>query len=138
MDREPLGDEAAVAAANRAMRFGNTRDNKPQFSLIDMNCLEPMARVLDFGAKKYARDNWKKGMPLTEIMDSMFRHLAALQRGEWIDPDSGLPHIGHIQCNALFMGLENNTIDIQALAIAKDDYTMSQLTNLNTEENGQD
>jgi len=77
---------------------------KPKYSLLDLKSLEPCVRVLEFGAKKYARDNWKKGLHFTEILDSMMRHIAALQSGEWNDPESGLPHIGHIQCNALFLG----------------------------------
>lgn len=96
----------------QAMRFN---DGKVQLSMIDLNALEPMARVLEFGAEKYARDNWKKGMPLTKTLDSMLRHIAALQRGEYFDPESGLPHIGHIQCNALFLGGENLELDIPNL-----------------------
>jgi hypothetical protein len=61
------------------------------------------------------KDNWKKGMPITQILDSMLRHIAALQSGEWLDPESGLPHIGHIQCNALFLGGPNVEIDIEEL-----------------------
>lgn len=89
-------------------------EGKPQYSLIDLNSLEPCARVLEFGAKKYARDNWKKGMSVTKILDSLLRHISALQKGELIDPESGLSHIGHIQCNALFLGNVNNTMDIQS------------------------
>lgn len=85
---------------------------KPKYSLLDLQSLEPCVRVLEFGAKKYARDNWKKGLNLTEILDSLMRHVGALQSGEWLDPESGLPHIGHIQCNALFLGGKNNNIDI--------------------------
>lgn len=48
------------------------------------------------------RDNWKKGFPLTEISESLLRHQFALLKGELIDPQSGLPHIGHLLCNALF------------------------------------
>jgi hypothetical protein len=92
------------------MRFNS---GKAQYSLIDLHALEQCARVLEFGAKKYARNNWKKGLPLTQILDSMLRHIAALSSGEFIDPESGLPHIGHIQCNALFLGGANNVIDIE-------------------------
>lgn len=61
-----------------------------------------MVRVLMFGAEKYAPDNWKKGLDMKEILESMQRHLAALMDGELNDVESGLPHMGHIQCNAMF------------------------------------
>lgn len=86
--------------------------SKPKYSLLSLKEMEQGVKVLEFGANKYARDNWKKGLKLSEILDSMMRHIAALQSGEWIDPESGLPHIGHIQCNALFLGGKNNTIDM--------------------------
>lgn len=94
---------------SQAMRHNQ---GKPQYSLLDIKCLEDCARVLEFGAKKYARNNWKKGMNITSILDSMLRHIAALNSGELIDPESGLPHIGHIQCNAMFLGNPNNVQDV--------------------------
>lgn len=86
---------------------------KPQLSYIALDCMEDAARVMEFGAKKYARNNWRKGMQLTKILDSLLRHLAALAKGEMIDPESGLPHVGHIQCNAMFLGNPNNVNDIE-------------------------
>lgn len=88
---------------------------KPEFSYIDLNALEDCARVLEFGAKKYSRNNWDKGFPISSILNSMMRHIAALQRGEEIDEESGLPHVGHIQCNAMFLGCKNNTNDLKDL-----------------------
>lgn len=85
----------------RADRYN---EGKPKYSLVDLQSFEDTARVLEFGAKKYSRNNWKKGLPMTEILDSLLRHISALQAGELIDPESGLPHIGHIGCNAMFLG----------------------------------
>ena len=48
------------------------------------------------------KENWKKGLDLREILESIQRHLAALLDGEEIDKESGISHIGHIQCNAMF------------------------------------
>ena len=41
-------------------------------------------------------------MDLVSVLDCMQRHLAALMDGEVFDKESGLPHIGHILCNAKF------------------------------------
>lgn len=65
--------------------------------------LQGMAGVLAFGAKKYARGNWHKGLKHTEVCDSMLRHISAYLAGENVDPESGLPHVDHIFCNAMFL-----------------------------------
>ena len=87
---------------NTAMRFNS---NKPQLSyMLDADiAMNGMCKVFEFGAKKYARSNWKKGLPANEIMDSMLRHMQAYTNGEVLDQESGLPHIDHITCNAVFL-----------------------------------
>lgn len=113
----------------KALRYN---EGKPKLSLIDLEALIPCANVLEYGADKYTvyedtggneikgsevgilsetlkvkvdgRDNWKNGLKKTEVLDSLLRHIAALRNGEDIDPESGLSHIGHIQCNAMFLG----------------------------------
>ena len=62
-----------------------------------------MANVLGFGLIKYGRGNWFKGLPVTEVADSLARHLAAYLSGEDNDPETGLPHVDHIAVNALFI-----------------------------------
>ena len=83
-----------------ALRYN---DGKLRWSLVDFDALEDMVKVLEFGAKKYADNNWKKGLKTPEIFESMMRHMTAYIRGEDIDPESGLPHTGHILCNAMFL-----------------------------------
>lgn len=85
---------------------------KPQLSMIDLKCLEPCAKVLEYGANKYARNNWKKGMPMSQLLDSLLRHIGDLQAGLTHDLESGELIIGHIQCNALFLGNSNNVQDL--------------------------
>lgn len=65
--------------------------------------------MFEYGAQKYAPWDWAKGMPWSVPVACMMRHLLALQRGEEIDPESGLPHIGHLMCNALMLGTFRHT-----------------------------
>ena len=37
------------------------------------------------------------------------RHLAAFQRGEDLDPESGLPHLAHAMCNLRMLTLYSRT-----------------------------
>ena len=89
----------------RAMRF-NT--GKRKWSLVDFDSLEDMVKVLEFGAEKYSPHNWKKGLSTTEICESMIRHLKSYLNGENLDPESGLPHTGHIMCNSMFLSHMHN------------------------------
>jgi hypothetical protein len=77
--------------------------------LIALCTLEGEARVWDYGRRKYAEWNWAKGMPWSVPMGCILRHLSAWQRGEDIDPESGLPHLDHISCNVRMLQLYART-----------------------------
>jgi len=105
---------------------------KLKWSLVSWRALGPMVQVLMYGAHKYTtfkRDdgstvtgaqiskedakglevvtsganNWKGGLKYTEVAESLKRHLFAFVEGEDVDGESGLLHIGHILCNAMFL-----------------------------------
>lgn len=76
--------------------------NKLRWGLVHYKSLEPLVRVLMFGADKYDDDNWKKGMKKKEILESLQRHLAELIDGQTHDEESKMHHIGHILANAMF------------------------------------
>lgn len=99
---------AAVDALSKPKEEQSLRFNsgKPQLSYIldTMPALLDMVAVMEFGANKYERNNWQKGFPKDKLLDSLLRHVHAFYSGEDIDPESGLPHVGHILCNAAFLG----------------------------------
>lgn len=64
---------------------------------------EDCARVFEYGRKKYASWNWAKGMPWSVPAACAVRHLLAIDRGEELDPESGLPHWGHVMCNLVML-----------------------------------
>lgn len=84
----------------KGLRFN---EGKPRWGLVPQSSLIPMVRVLEFGANKYGNKNWQKGLPVMEICESLKRHLDAFMEGEDNDKESGISHIGHIQCNAMFL-----------------------------------
>ena len=76
---------------------------KPSWTLLPFRALSLVVDVLTFGAKEYARDNWQQVKPEYRYEDALFRHYAAWRLGERLDPKSGLPHLAHLACNALFI-----------------------------------
>lgn len=57
------------------------------------------AQVFGYGERKYKAWNWAKGMPWSVPIACAARHLLAMIDGEETDPESGLPHRGHVYCN---------------------------------------
>jgi hypothetical protein len=83
-----------------ALRYN---EGKLRWSLIDWKSLEPMVRVLEKGALKYDDHNWKKGMPTTQISESLLRHVFAFMNGEDNDSETNESHLGHAMCNIMFL-----------------------------------
>lgn len=93
-----------TVAPEGGMKFDG---GKPQWTLLMRGChaaLAGVVAVLTFGAKKYSADSWKQ-VENGEIRyrDALYRHLSAIEGGEFVDPESGLPHWDHIACNAMFL-----------------------------------
>lgn len=102
----------------RVLQYG--RDKYSEFrSKIDGKTVRgsdiPKQEILDTNLwiRTYdARSNWDNGLVLSEVLDSLMRHVGQMQEGEWLDVESGLPHIGHIQANAMFLGSKNIINDL--------------------------
>lgn len=78
---------------------GIKHDNgKPDFSFISYELMEQVALVRAFGAKKYARSNWKKGFKVTRSCAAALRHIFQFLAGQTNDSESGLPHLAHAVC----------------------------------------
>jgi hypothetical protein len=83
---------------------GTKKDqDKSRMDLIDPDFLEDIGYVMGFGAQKYAAHNWRNGIAVSRLVSAAFRHLAAINRGEEIDPETGKPHAAHLACNAMFL-----------------------------------
>lgn len=84
-------------------RAARNNSGKPRPTLVPVEWVEELMTVMEAGAKKYGDDNWKKGMPFDECIDSLERHLIQFRKGVDIDPDDGLSTITKVAINALFL-----------------------------------
>lgn len=77
-------------------------DGKPRWELLPLDAIEEIVRVYTMGAGKYADDAWKT-IPDAHrrYLAALFRHIAAYERGERKDKESGLSHLAHAAWNAI-------------------------------------
>jgi len=59
--------------------------------------------VLQYGAKKYKPNNWRSVDNVDRYWDALIRHCQAIELGEVVDQESGLPHADHALCNIAFL-----------------------------------
>ena len=63
-----------------------------------------ICEVLKFGAERYGEFNWRSShVEMATYISAIKRHLAAIHEGEWLDPESGQPHIAHIGASACIL-----------------------------------
>jgi len=83
----------------------STTELKARMSLLDPDFLQAMAKVMDFGTKKYAEEDWRDNPKVTVKgrMDSLGRHEAKINSAfeSDIDSDHGESHFASIAVNAM-------------------------------------
>lgn len=72
--------------------------SKPPLDMLPVSALIEESLALRFGAEKYGRDNWRKGMAWTRLIAAALRHIFAFLMGENRDPESGCHHLAHARC----------------------------------------
>ncbi len=76
---------------------------KAPCELLSPQAMLGTAEVLAYGAKKYAPNNWRKGLAWSRIIGAIMRHMFAFMLGEDLDPETGLPHIDHAATEIMFL-----------------------------------
>lgn len=77
---------------------------KLRYSLLPKGTISEVLKVLEFGAKKYAPDNWMKvDNAQTRYYDAALRHITAWHEGEKFDQETGVSHIAHALCCLHFL-----------------------------------
>ena len=96
----PNWREEVSAPLTEGQKFDS---DKLRYELLPPELLEEVARVLTFGAKKYADRNWELGMKWSRPFGALMRHMWAWWRGEEKDPETGYSHLAHAACCIAFL-----------------------------------
>jgi hypothetical protein len=76
---------------------------KDPWHLVPFDAVREVVRVLQFGASKYAPNNWRKGIAFSRLFSALQRHLTAWWEGEDKDPETGISHLAHAGCCVVFL-----------------------------------
>jgi hypothetical protein len=93
-------DTTATTGKGSGLRFNK---GKQRYDLVEPHAFADFVQVLTDGAEKYFDRNWENGLSWTSVLASLKRHIAAIERGEDYDKESGRLHIAHAACNVHFL-----------------------------------
>ena len=79
---------------------------KPPLAMLPWKALREVAKVMEFGGRKYEAYNWKAGLQATRNASCAMRHIADYMDGHDKDEESGFNPLAHAVCRLLFL-LEN-------------------------------
>lgn len=73
-------------------------------TLVPRRIIFDIAKVREYGCKKYKDpENWRR-VEIERYRDATFRHfMAYLDDPKGVDVESGLPHLSHVACNIAFL-----------------------------------
>ena len=104
---------------------------KPRLSLVPFQIIRDIARVREFGLKKYKeKESWKSVEP-ERYRDALLRHtLLYIEDPFGLDDESGLPHLWHLACNVAFL------CELQKDQYKDNKVNLSQIKSLQLSEDG--
>jgi hypothetical protein len=76
---------------------------KIRWDLVPFDAVNEIAKVLTFGAEKYAARNWEKGMDWSRAFGALQRHLTRWFHGQDKDKETRLTHLANAGCCLFFL-----------------------------------
>lgn len=92
-----------IGKMNNEKNVGNKYDDgKPDHTMYPKIALDEVAKVFEYGAEKYGRNNFKLvDDGRHRYVKAAFRHLLSEAEGESLDPESNRYHLAHAVCSCL-------------------------------------
>lgn len=78
--------------------------DKLRYDLLPFRGMDEVVRVLTYGARKYAPDNWRH-VPDADrrYIAAALRHISAYTQGLTLDEETDMHHLAHAICCLLFI-----------------------------------
>lgn len=99
-----------LAVSSHQVRLGRMMEGvkfdneKLRWSLLPLTSVQEVVQVLEYGATKYAPDNWMKVPDAQDrYWDAATRHIMAWKMGEKKDSETGKSHLAHAVCCLLYI-----------------------------------
>ena len=77
--------------------------DKIRMDLVPWDVVVEIAKILTFGARKYADRNWEKGFNWSRVYGALMRHLTLWFQGQDTDAETGRSHLAHAGCCLFFL-----------------------------------
>ena len=99
------------------MTYNKKTEGKPNLNKVYPKFIEEVAKVLDFGDKKYELMNWKDYKDINQLASAILRHINEFNRGNLIDNQSNLSHLSHIATNCMILQwlIDNKVVSLEDL-----------------------
>lgn len=81
----------------------NVKNLKTVLDILGDEAIEESTHVFTYGASKYKKFNWMKGMQWSIPLACAVRHIMAIINGEEVDAESGRKHSAHVVCNVFML-----------------------------------
>lgn len=104
MDKDTPADDCLSFKLRDRSQDAKADQGKAKLTLVPRKIIYDIARVREYGTKKYHDpENWRNVEP-ERYRDAAFRHfLSYLDDPNGVDEESGLSHLAHLACNIAFL-----------------------------------
>lgn len=104
IDPKNINREALYGEADVYDQSIKADSGKPKLSLVPWEIVNDIAKVREYGVKKYGeKESWKK-VEAERYIDALLRHtIAFAEDPTGNDDESGFPHLYHVACNVAFL-----------------------------------
>lgn len=78
-------------------------EGKAPLQKIDPEFVEEMSRVQALGDQKHVDHHWLDGVSVSEILGAIKRHVASIEKGDFLDAETGYSHAAHAACGLMYI-----------------------------------